>query len=138
MSATEERRVLERARVAERRRAALRCALRTLPQRLLAGLVGVSRGSLRKFLEGSTPSRVARMRIREWCADRPEPDTAPGAVALHLLTSEFRAIQRGWARRCLVEFLIRLHEESGQHPQPWLMEERGPQNRNTSLRPRGR
>jgi hypothetical protein len=136
MSAREERRVLERARVAERHRAAIRRALRLIPQRLLAGLVGVSRGSLRKFLEGSSPGPTARRRIRDWCADQPEPDTAPGAIALNLLAAEFPASQRGWARRHIVEFLIRLHEESKRHPQAWLMDEPGLENRRTSLRPR--
>jgi hypothetical protein len=124
MSVREERRELERARVAESRRAALRRNLQSVPQRLLAALVGISRGSLRKFLDGSSPSGAARQRIREWCADQPEPDTAPGAVALNLLTAEFPAYRRGWARGQLTTFLIRLHEEAGQHPQPWLLEER--------------
>lgn len=128
--------MLERARVAESRRAALRRALRSIPQRLLAILVGVSRGSLRKFLEGSSPDPTARRRIREWCTDQPEPDTAPGALALHLLVSEFRASQRGWARRRLVGFLIQLHEESGQPPQLWLIDEPGPQIRRTAPRAR--
>lgn len=135
MSVKVERRALERARVAESRRAALRWGLRAVPQRLLAALVGISRGSLRKFLDGSSPSSAARRRIREWCADQPEPDTPPGAIALNLLASEFPASRRGWARRQLAGFLIRLHEEAGQHPQPWLMEERR-EKRPTTFRPR--
>ena len=135
MSVREERRELERARVAESRRAALRRGLQAVPQRLLAALVGISRGSLRKFLDGSSPSRAARRRIREWCADQPEPNTAPGAIAFNLLASEFPASRRGWARRQLAGFLIRLHEEAGQHPQAWLMDERL-ESRPPPLRPR--
>jgi hypothetical protein len=135
VSVREERRQLERARVAESRRAALRRRLQSVPQRLLAALVGISRGSLRKFLDGSSPSSAARRRIREWCADQPEPDTAPGAIALNLLAAEFPACRRGWARRQLAGFLIRLHEEAGQHPQAWLMDER-PESRSAPLRPR--
>lgn len=135
MSVREERRELERARVAESRRAALRRGLQSVPQRLLAALVGISRGSLRKFLDGSSPSSAARRRIREWCADQPEPDTAPGAIALFLLASEFPASRRGWARRQLASSLIRLHEDAGQHPRAWLMDEQ-PETRRTPLRPR--
>jgi hypothetical protein len=136
MSVREERRVLARARVAESRRAAIRRGLRSVPQRLLAALVGISRGSLRKFLDGSSPRSEARQRIREWCADQPEPHTESGAIALNLLASEFPAPRRGWARRHLVEFLIRLHEESKQHPQAWLMDERVPSKRRTAHRSR--
>ncbi|CAA9336355.1 MAG: hypothetical protein AVDCRST_MAG68-3384 [uncultured Gemmatimonadetes bacterium] len=87
-------------------------------------------------MDGSSPSREARRRIREWCADQPESHTESGAIALNLLVSEFPAAQRGWARRHLVEFLIRLHEESKQHPQAWLMDERGAGPRRTAHRPR--
>lgn len=117
--------MLERARVAEGQRRVLRAELRHLPQRLLAPVVGISRGSLRKFLAMSTPGRATRDRIGHWCADRPEPDTPAATVALALLAGEFRAPARPAVRRRLAATLLDLYAEEGRQPPPWLREELG-------------
>lgn len=123
MSARSERRALERARVMEAQRILIRRELRTLPQRLVAPMIGISRGALRKFLAMSNPGPTTRERVRQWCADRPEPDTPPGAVALALLAREFRAPDRVAARRRLVALLVEIFAEAGDQPPRWLVEE---------------
>lgn len=126
MSVRRERRLLERARVAEGQRLVLRAELRHLPQRILAPIIGISRGSLRKFLAMSVPGRATRVCIRQWCADRPEPDVPLGAVALALLAREFRVSLRPAVRRRLAQTLAELFVEAGTQPPPWLREEVGP------------
>lgn len=123
MSDESERRVLAQVWEEEGQRIVLRRELRTLTQRLLAPLIGISRGSLRKFLAMSTPSDGTRERIRHWCADRPEPAVAPGAVALAILAQEFRAPDRARARRGMAEHLVELFAEHGDQPPPWLVDE---------------
>ena len=123
MTSEPERRFLEQVREDEAHRIILRRELRSLTQRILAPLIGISRGSLRKFLAMSTPDAPTRERIREWCADRPEPDTPPGMVALAILAREFRASKRAWAREQLGEVLAALIAECGDQPPPWIVDE---------------
>ncbi len=123
MSAESERQVLERFWEEESQRIVLRRELRTLTQRLLAALIGISRGSLRKFLGMSAPSSETRERIQHFCADRPEPVVPPGMVALAILAQEFRAPDRARARRRMAEYLLQLFAECGDQPPPWLIDE---------------
>lgn len=123
MSAESNCRVLETVLEEEGQRIVLRRELRTLTQRLLAPLIGISRGSLRKFLGMSTPGDSTRERIRQWCADRPEPDVPPGAVALAILAADFRAADRARVRRTVAELLVELFAARGDQPPPWLVDE---------------
>ncbi len=116
-------RTLERVRREEGIRRLLRRELRHLPQRLLAPLVGIDRNSLRKFLALSRPEPATWRRLREWAADRPPTEPAPGSVALALLAGEFPAPKRPWARRRLAGALHDLYVELDRQPPPWLAEE---------------
>ena len=114
---------LERIQREEGVRRLLRAALRHLPQRLLAPIVGISRSSLRKFLALSEPEPRTWARLREWAEDRPEPAVPLGVLALAILAAEFPSPHRLRARKHLAHALAGLFAEQNRQPPTWLVEE---------------
>ncbi|MEW5929583.1 MAG: helix-turn-helix transcriptional regulator [Gemmatimonadota bacterium] len=106
----------------ERIRAALQRELRLRPgQRSLARQIGISRGSLRKFLEDqSVPTLEVQHQLQEWTKDRPDVWTPPGAVALALLVFDLPHQSRGAARLRLARLLADVHAEEGRPVPAWL------------------
>ena len=116
-------RILERVVEAEGLRTTVQNAVVQHGQHLAAGLIGITRSSLRKFLALSEPRSQTLERLREWALDRPEPEVAPGSVGLVLLSAEFPAPYRPWARRRLAQTLAAMHAAVGTAPPDWLVEE---------------
>lgn len=112
----------------ERIRQALRRDLRVHNrQQDLAREIGISRGSLRKFVENqSIPSYEVQQRLQDWVDSRPPIRTPPGAVALVLLVHDLPYQQRGEARRRLARELAAIYGEAGREIAQWLTEEVGP------------
>lgn len=93
-------------------------------QRALARLIGVSRGSLRKFVEmRSLPVPENLERIREWAADRPDVRAPLGAVALAMLAGEVPAAARRRLRRRVAGEVARACAEEGVEVPGWVGEE---------------
>ncbi len=93
-------------------------------QQDLAREIGISRGSLRKFVEDqSIPSSPVQQRLRDWVDSRPPIWTPRGAVALALLVHDLPYQQRGEARRRLARELAAIHAEAGRELPRWLAEE---------------
>lgn len=93
-------------------------------QQDLAREIGISRGSLRKFIEDqSIPSHPVQQRLRDWVESRPPIWTPPGAVALVLLVHDLPYQARGEARRRLARELATIHGEAGREVARWLAEE---------------
>jgi len=95
-------------------------------QRALARLIGVSRGTLRKFVEMQslpTPSNLEK--IQEWAADRPDVQAPLGAVALAVIAGDLPADFRFRARLRLSRELASVYAEAGESPPPWVAEESG-------------
>lgn len=96
-------------------------------QQDLAREIGISRGSLRKFVEDlSIPSHPVQQRLRDWVESRPPIWTPPGAVALVLLVHDLPYETRGEARRRLARELAAIHGEAGREVARWLVEETEP------------
>ena len=95
-------------------------------QRALARLIGVCRGTLRKFVEmRSLPTYRNLEKIRDWAADRPESRAPLGAVALAVLADDLSAQFRLRARRGLARELAALYAEAGEVLPAWIEEELG-------------
>jgi transcriptional regulator with XRE-family HTH domain len=93
-------------------------------QRALARLIGVSRSSLRKFVEmRCLPVPESLEKIREWAADRPDVRTPLGAVALAVLAGEAPAGERLRLRRTLAGEVARACAEAGVEVPGWVGEE---------------
>lgn len=93
-------------------------------QRALARLIGVSRGSLRKFVEmRSLPVPENLEKIREWAADRPRVRAPLGAVALAMLAGDVPAGARLRLRRRLAGEVARACAEEGVEVPAWVREE---------------
>ena len=93
-------------------------------QQDLAREIGISRGSLRKFIEDqSIPSHPVQQRLHDWVESRPPIWTPPGAVALVLLVHDLPYQARGEARRRLARELAAIHSEAGREVVRWLAEE---------------
>lgn len=87
----------------------------------LAREIGISRGSLRKFLNDLTiPTHPVTERLVEWTADRPEGWTPPGAVAVTLLVHDLPRHLRGPAHRRLLETFAAIHTEAGVALPEWV------------------
>lgn len=96
-------------------------------QRALARLIGVCRGTLRKFVEmRSLPTHQNLEKIRDWAADRPEVRTPLGAVALAVLAEGLPAQFRLRARRDLARELSVVYAEAGEVLPAWIEEELRP------------
>lgn len=86
-------------------------------QRALARLIGVSRGSLRKFVEMRwLPVPENLEKVREEAADRPEVRAPLGVVALAMLASEVPA----GARLRLAGEVARACAEVGMEMPGWV------------------
>ncbi len=114
----------------EELRQAIRRELRThTGQQALAGMIGVGRSVVRKFLEMRSVPEVANLdRIREWAADRPAAETPVEAVCLAILMDDLPASARYGARLKLAETLTHLYHEAGEDVPRWLaleIEDRG-------------
>lgn len=116
---------VEDTRDAEALRLTLRRELRVLGQRMLAGVIGISRGALRGFLDMSEPGEVVMTRIREWCADRPMPNPPAPLIGLALLAMDFPSSTRPRVRRQIAAALRQAHGELGLQPPAWLIVELG-------------
>lgn len=93
-------------------------------QRALARLIGVCRGTLRKFVEmRSLPTPENLEKIRDWAADRPEVRAPLGAVALAVLAGDLPARLRFRARCDLARALVDVYAEAGEVPPAWIQEE---------------
>lgn len=112
----------------ERIRQVLRRDLRVHSrQQDLAREIGISRGSLRKFVDSqSIPSHQVQQRLQDWVDSRPPIWTPPGAVALVLLVHDLPYQQRGEARRRLARELAAIYAEGGREISAWLTEEMEP------------
>ncbi len=99
----------------------LRDALTRDPQRLTAGLIGIGRGALRKFLGMSYPSEENYQKIGVWCKGRLKPDAPADLMALTGLAEEVPASRRVWARRRVAETLSAMHLELERQPPGWLL-----------------
>lgn len=82
--------------------------LRRTPQRDLADRLGISRGSLRKFLAFSEPTEATWEALREWNEDRPEGSTPMASVALALLVGELPAAVRAGAHTRLLATFVEI------------------------------
>jgi transcriptional regulator with XRE-family HTH domain len=95
-------------------------------QRALARLIGVSRGTLRKFVEmRSLPTPNNLEKIRDWTADRPEVQAPLGSVALAVIAEDLPADFRFRARMRLTRELASVYAEAGEAPPAWVAEELG-------------
>jgi hypothetical protein len=93
-------------------------------QRALARLIGVCRGTLRKFVEmRSLPTQHNLDKISEWAADRPEVRAPLGAVALAILAGNLPADFRLRLRRGLARELAAVYAEAGEELPSWVAEE---------------
>jgi transcriptional regulator with XRE-family HTH domain len=93
-------------------------------QRALAHLIGVSRGTLRKFVEmRSLPTQENLDKIREWAADRADVHAPLGAVALAILAGDLPASFRLSTRDQLVGILAAAYTEAGEALPEWMGEE---------------
>lgn len=106
-------------------RGAVRRELRThAGQRRLSRLIGVARGTLRKFVEmRSMPRAENRARIEHWAQDRPDYVPALGSVALALLVADLPAAERLAGRRALAAELAQVYQRAGLRAPEWLAEE---------------
>ncbi len=96
-------------------------------QRALARLIGVCRGTLRKFVEmRSLPTPENLDRIRDWAADRPEVRAPLGVVALAVLAGDLPADFRLRARRGLARELAAVYADAGEVLPAWIEEELRP------------
>jgi len=96
-------------------------------QRALARLIGVCRGTLRKFVEmRSLPTYHNLEKIRDWAADRPEVHAPLGAVALAVLADGLPAQFRRRARLDLARELSGAYAEAGEVLPAWIEEELRP------------
>lgn len=96
-------------------------------QRALARLIGVSRGTLRKFVEmRSLPTHENLEKIRDWANDRPEVRAPLGSVALAVLADGLPAPSRLQARRDLARTLSAVYAEAGEVLPAWIEEELRP------------
>lgn len=123
MNRTETLRALEEAVDAESLRQKVRAGVRQNGQHLTAILIGVPRAVVRKVLAMSNPRPATLERLREWAMDRPDPEIAPGLVALTVLASEFPSPGRARARADLAWVLSELYVAEGMPPPEWLIEE---------------
>ncbi|HEX7240677.1 MAG TPA: hypothetical protein VF263_10445 [Longimicrobiaceae bacterium] len=93
-------------------------------QRTLAAEIGISRGSLRKFVDmQSMPTHRTLQLIREWAANRPDARTPLGAVALAVLVMDVRLEARGDVRGEVARLLEAAHVRIGQPVPPWVAAE---------------
>ena len=93
-------------------------------QQDLAREIGISRGSLRKFIEDQSIPLPPRAAAAPGLGGEPPThlDT-PGAVALVLLVHDLPYQARGEARRRLARELAAIHGEAGREVARWLAEE---------------
>ncbi|MEW5931795.1 MAG: hypothetical protein AB1941_30365 [Gemmatimonadota bacterium] len=115
-----------RARELEQIRQALRHELRVhTGQNSLAQQIGISRGTLRKFLDlESVPVHRNLTRLRDWMENRAVAPVPLGAVCLSLLADELLpGSTRKAARRHLAKELAALFVRGGQAVPPWLAQE---------------
>lgn len=95
-------------------------------QRALARLIGVCRGTLRKFVEmRSFPTPCNLEKIRDWAADRPEVQAPFGTVALAVIAEDLPADFRLQARLRLARELAAMYAEVGKALPSWVAEELG-------------
>lgn len=95
-------------------------------QRALARLIGVCRGTLRKFVEmRSLPTDENLEKIRDWASDRPEVRAPLAAVALAVLADGVPAPLRIRTRRALARELSAIYAEAGEVLPAWIEEEMG-------------
>lgn len=123
MSPTEVLRAFEKAVELEALRTTVREAVRRNGQHLVAGLIGITRSVLRKFLAMSEPTPPSLARMREWCLNRPEPEVAPERVSLAVLAAGFPSEHRVWARRRIAHELGAMYVQIGVSPPGWLEQE---------------
>lgn len=123
MSSAEVLRAFERAVELEALRTTVREAVRQNGQHLIAGLIGITRSVLRKFLAMSEPTPPSLARMREWCLDRPEPEVAPERVSLAVLAAGFPAEHRVWARRRFAHEFGEMYAQIGVSPPDWVKQE---------------
>ena len=96
-------------------------------QRTLAAEIGISRGSIRKFLDmQSIPTHQTLQRIKDWAGNRPDAWTPLGALALSVLVMDVPAEARGDLRRCLAGLLEATHARIDQPVPQWLAGECAP------------
>jgi hypothetical protein len=87
-------------------------------------MIGVCRGTLRKFVEmRSIPTAGNLDRIRDWAADRPDMQAPLDTVALALIAGDLPADFRFQARQRLVRELRAVYSEAGVAIPSWLAEE---------------
>ena len=123
MSPAEVLRAFERAVELEALRTTVREAVRQNGQHLVAGLIGITRSVLRKFLAMSEPTPPSLARMREWRLDRPEPEVAPERVSLAVLAAGFPSEHRVWVRHRFAHELGAMYAQIGVSPPGWLEQE---------------
>lgn len=109
----------------ERLRKVLRRELAVhMGQRTLAAEIGISRGSLRKFLEmQSIPTHQTLQRIKDWAGNRPDAWTPLGALGLAILVMDVPAEGRSDLRRQLACLLEAAYTRMDQPVPEWLSAE---------------
>lgn len=115
-----------RARELEQIRQALRHELRVhTGQHSLAQHIGISRGTLRKFLDlESVPVHRNLTHLRDWMENRAAAPVPLGAVCLSILVDELLpGSRRKAARRHLAKELAAMFVRGGQAVPPWLAQE---------------
>ena len=104
-------------------RAAVRSAVQSSSQRIVAEQIGLTHRGLAKFLDGSTPRENTRLKLREWyvreASTRPMVDKATVAAAIDVLLRGLPEGEKGRAVAVLNEAVRQAFRQAKMSPPAW-------------------
>jgi len=105
-------------------RAAVRTAVHSSSQRVVAEQIGLTHRGLAKLLDGSTPRENTRRKLLEWYVREGSaqrgPDETTARAALDVMLDGLPETRKAAATSRLINLVRKIHDQAGTQPPEWI------------------